>query len=141
MKKRVIIPYIFLLFICIIPFSKINAQDNSIANCDNLLNEYISDGQEYIARLDENNRARFYCTFFGGSHYRIVACSDVEGSPLKMDIYDTEKNLLFSNIEYNYSPFWNLTFESTIDCIIEIEFKSDKILNHEVMLLIGFKEK
>jgi len=141
MKKKSFMQYILILLICGVTISKTNAQDNSLENCENLLEEYISDGQEYIARLDENNRARFYCTFFGGSHYRIAACSDIKDIPLKMTIYDTEKNLLFNNTDYNYSPFWNFTFISTIDCIIEIEYETDKNLQNEVMLLIGFKEK
>ncbi|HRW62937.1 MAG TPA: hypothetical protein P5132_05590 [Bacteroidales bacterium] len=141
MKKKSLLQYILILLICSATIGKTNAQDNTLANCENLLGEYISDGQEYIAHLDENNRARFYSTFFGGSHYRIVACSDIKNIPLKMTIYDTEKNLLFNNSDYNYSPFWNFTFISTIDCIIEIEYKTDKTLPNEVMLLIGFKEK
>jgi len=119
-----------------------NAQDNSTTNCVNLLNEgYVSDGQEYIAKLAENNVAKFYCTFYGGSQYRIIACSDITKYPLILSIYDTEKNLLFCNKEYEYTPYWNFRFTSTIDCIVEIEFDTEKWLKEEVKLLIGFKEK
>ena len=120
----------------------LNAQENTKANCMDLLNSgYVSDGQEYIAKLDENNIAKFYTTFYGGSKYRLVGCTDIQNIPLILTVYDTEKNLLFCNKDHNYIPYWNFTFASTIDCIIEIEFETEKMLSQEVKLLIGFKEK
>jgi hypothetical protein len=134
--------YIFLLLIGCIFIRTAYSQENSIEKCDKYLESgFVSDGQEYIAKLDENNRAKFYTTFYGGSQYRLIACSDVEKYPLIMSVYDTEKNLLFCNKEHNYTPYWNFTFTSTIDCMIELEFDTDIPLTNEVMLLIGFKEK
>ncbi|MBI9053474.1 MAG: hypothetical protein JEY96_06620 [Bacteroidales bacterium] len=131
----------FLAFIIFVNIH-VNAQDKSNNNCSDLLNEgYVSDGQEYIAKLAENNVAKFYCTFYGGSQYRIIACTDITTSPLILTVYDTEKNLLFCNKDYDYTPFWNFIFTSTIDCIVEIEFDTEKWIKKEVKLLIGFKEK
>lgn len=119
-----------------------STQNITKSNCSDLLNSgYVSDGQEYTAKLDENNVAKFYTTFFGGSKYRIIGCSDIKDLPLKLTVYDTEKNLLYCNKDHNYSPYWNFTFASTIDCIIEIEFDTEEMLKEEVLLLIGFKEK
>lgn len=133
--------YVLLITSIIISFH-LTAQENSKANCANLLNGgYVSDGQEYIAKLDENNVAKFYTTFYGGSKYRLVGCSDIKDFPLILTVYDTEKNLLFCNKDHNYTTYWNFTFTSTIDCIIEIEFESEQMLKQEVLLLIGFKEK
>ncbi len=130
------------LFIISLYTNNIIAQDNSVKNCtDFLTSGFVSDGQEYIAKLDENNRAKFYTTFYGGSQYRIISCSDIENHPLILSVFDTEKNLLFCNKNYDYSPFWDFTFTSTIDCIIELEFDTETLLKDEVMLLIGFKEK
>jgi hypothetical protein len=137
-----ILKYTFLLLISCIYITSANSQENSLQNCDNYLGSgFVSDGQEYLAKLDENNRAKFYTTFYGGSQYRLIACSDIEKYPLIMSLYDTEKNLLFCNIDHNYTPYWNFTFTSTIDCIIELEFDTKNQLTDEVMLLIGFKEK
>lgn len=130
------------LFIISLYTNNIIAQDNSVKNCtDFLTSGFVSDGQEYIAKLDENNRAKFYTTFYGGSQYRIISCSDIENHPLILSVFDTEKNLLFCNKHYDYTPFWDFTFTSTIDCIIELEFDTETLLKDEVMLLIGFKEK
>ncbi len=137
-----ILKYITLIIFTVLITYNAQSQENSFKECDNFLNSgYVSDGQEYIAKPDENNRAKFYTTFFGGSHYRIVACSDVEETPLILSVFDTEKNLLFCNKSYDYTPYWNFTFTSTIDCIIEIEFDHEILIQNEVMLLIGFKEK
>jgi hypothetical protein len=137
-----ILKYISLFtFTALITWSA-NAQKNTLKSCDDFLNSgYVSDGQEYIAKPDENNKATFHTTFYGGSHYRVVACSDVEEIPLILTVFDTEKNLLFSNKSYDYTPYWNFTFTSTIDCIIEIEYDNEILIQNEVMLLIGFKEK
>lgn len=132
-----------LLFIALIFFS-INAlsQNSASESCAELLTDgYVSDGQEYIAKLAENNVAKFYCTFYGGSYYRIIACTDIKEYPLILTVYDTEKNLLFCNKDYQYTSYWNFIFTSTIDCIVEIEFDNENWIKQEVKLLIGFKEK
>jgi hypothetical protein len=132
-----------LFFIALIFFS-IHAlsQNSKSESCAQLLTDgYVSDGQEYIAKLAENNVAKFYCTFYGGSYYRIIACSDIKEYPLILTVYDTEKNLLFCNKDYQYTSYWNFIFTSTIDCIVEIEFDSENWIKQEVKLLIGFKEK
>ncbi|MFP4025165.1 MAG: hypothetical protein ACLFVR_11635 [Thiohalospira sp.] len=135
---------IFLAFlISLLSTTYIYCQENtSINQCDNLLNSgYISSGQEYRANLDENNKAKFFTTFYGDSNYRIIACSDNKEVPLIFSVYDSEKNLLFCNRDYDYTPYWNFSFTSTVDCVIEIELKNDKHVKDEVLLLIGFKEK
>jgi len=135
--KHIII-FSFLIFFS---FSALG-QDISLEKCDLFLKPgYVSDGQEYIAKLDENNVATFYTTFYGGSHYRVIGCTDISSIPLILNVYDTEKNLLFSNKDHDYTNYWNFTFKSTIDCIIEIKFDVEKRIHDEVMLLIGFKEK
>lgn len=134
--------FYILLFIFSLTGTFAYSQIDENKKCTNLLTDgYISDGQEYIAKLAENNVAKFYCTFYGGSYYRIIACSDIEEYPLMLTVYDSEKNLLFCNKDHNYTTYWNFIFGSTIDCIVEIEFDTEKWLKREVKLLIGFKEK
>lgn len=133
----------FTLLFSFLLTSYLYGQENtSIAKCNKLLNSgFISTGQEYKAQLDENNKAKVHTTFYGGSQYRVIACTDNSSFPLVFSVYDKEKNLLFCNIDYDYTPYWNFTFTSTIDCIIEIELMCDKPVKDEVLLLIGFKEK
>ncbi len=140
--KLISLKFIF-FFILIVSLNKnVAAQNNSLVNCASFLTSgFVSDGQEYLANLDENNIAKFYTTFYGGSKYRIIACTDINNIPLILTVYDTEKNLLFCNKDHNFINYWNFTFTSTVDCIIEIEFDVEDHIKDEVMLLIGFKEK
>ncbi|OFX88574.1 MAG: hypothetical protein A2W99_09245 [Bacteroidetes bacterium GWF2_33_16] len=123
--------------------NRAKSQNNSLNNCINLINTegYVSDGQEYKTKVDENNKARFLTTFYGGSYYRIAACSNATNSKVTITVFDTEKNPLFCNKDFNYIPYWNFKFTSTIDCIVEVEFEKGVLIKDEVMLLIGFKEK
>lgn len=134
----------YVLVLCLFLFmtNTIHAQNQDLTNCNHFLTSgFVSDGQEYKTKLDENNKAKFYTTFYGGSQYRIIACSDIKDYPLIFSVFDTEKNLLFCNKEHDYTPYWDFTFTSTIDCIIELEYNTEKSFSDEVILLIGFKEK
>ncbi|MBN1989188.1 MAG: hypothetical protein JW783_07335 [Bacteroidales bacterium] len=101
--------------------------------------EYISDGQEYFAQLKPDQKIEFRTTFFGDNTYRIVACTSVRKGDLVFSVYDTEKNLLFSNASYDFSQYWDFKFTSTVTCIIQVDVKSVKFTPGYVMLLIGFK--
>lgn len=102
---------------------------------------YISDGQEYRTLLSGEEIAEFHATFYGGSTYRIVANSGIEEGNLKFSLYDKERNLLYSNVDYEYTPYWDFKFNSTIDCIIEAELNNEKVTSGYVMMLIGFKQQ
>jgi len=101
--------------------------------------EYISDGQEYFASLKPDQKVEFRTTFYGDNTYRIVACTNLKKGDLVFTVFDTEKNLLFSNASYNYSQYWDFKFASTITCIIQVDVKNIKFTPGFVMLLIGYK--
>lgn len=116
--------------------------DNKITNCDDILNNrYINSGQDYVANLNKNNKAVFHTTFYEGTQYRIVACSDLEQYPLILEVYDTERNLIFTNTNHKYTPYWDLLFTSTVTCTIEISIEAERHIKEPVKLLIGFKSK
>lgn len=101
--------------------------------------EYITDGQEYLAQLKPDQKVEFRTTFFGENTYRIVACTNIRRSDVVFSVYDTEKNLLFTNTSYNNSPYWDFRFSSTVTCIIQVDVKNQKFDPGYVMLLIGYK--
>ncbi len=101
--------------------------------------DYISDGQEYYAQLKPNQKVEFKTTFFSDNTYRIVTCTNVRRSPTIFSVYDTEKNLLFTNAGYDYSPYWDFKFSSTVTCIIQVDVKTEKFTPGHVMMLIGYK--
>lgn len=101
--------------------------------------EYISDGQEYFAALKPDQKVEFRTTFYGENTYRIVACTNLKKGDLVFTVFDTEKNLLFTNANYNYSQYWDFKFASSITCIIQVDVKNSKFIPGYVMLLIGYK--
>lgn len=101
--------------------------------------EYISDGQEYFASLKPDQKVEFRTTFYGENTYRIVACTNLKKGELVFTVFDTEKNLLFTNANYNYSQYWDFKFASSITCIIQVDVKNSKFIPGYVMLLIGYK--
>jgi hypothetical protein len=101
--------------------------------------EFISDGQQYFAPLKPDQKIEFRTTFFQDNTYRIIACSNVRKGDVTFSVYDTEKNLLFTNSSYEFTPYWDFRFSSTITCIIQVDVKSVKFNPGFVMLLIGYK--
>jgi len=101
--------------------------------------EYISDGQEYFASLKPDQKVEFRTTFYGENTYRIVACTNLKKGDLVFTVFDTEKNLLFTNANYNFSQYWDFKFASSITCIIQVDVKNTKFTPGYVMLLIGYK--
>jgi hypothetical protein len=137
-KSGILFSIIFLVFISNFGFS----QCDTIAKiCDkNITEDYISDGQEYRAMLLSDELAEFQATFYGGSTYRIAACSGLTDSNLNFVVLDRERNVLYSNKEFENAPYWDLKFVSTVDCIIEASLSGDAASGFAV-LLIGFKQK
>jgi len=106
----------------------------------NLTNDYVSDGQQYISLLNGDEIAEFRATFYGGSTYRITACSGLTNGNLIFSVYDRERNELFSNRNYKNSPFWDFKFNSTMECIIEAQLDPKGPESGFAILLIGFKQ-
>ncbi len=119
-----------------------SAQCDSIASyCEhNMSSEYISDGQFYRALLYNDQVAEFESTLFGGSTYRIAACSGTDDGNLIFRIYDEEGNLLFSNQDHSNAPFWDFVVESTMTCTIEANLDGIRQESGCAVLLIGFKQ-
>jgi hypothetical protein len=54
------------------------------------------------------------------------ACTNAKKGKLVFLVYDTEKNLLFTNENFNYSPYWDFRFTSTVTCIIQVDVKNSQ---------------
>lgn len=119
-----------------------NAQCDSVASiCKKHLNAgYISDGQVYRSLLLSQEVAEFHATLFGGTTYRMAACSGQSDGNLIFSVFDKERNLLFTNAEYSNAPYWDFKVTSTIDCIIETQLNPNSSSPSGCsVLLIGFK--
>ena len=103
-----------------------------------MVTPYISDGQQYKALLNNDEIAEFHATFYGGSTYRIVGFSGLQKGNLAITVYDEERNILFSNTDYENIPYWDFKFNSTLNCIIEAKLDSKNLTSGITVLLIGF---
>jgi hypothetical protein len=139
MTKRLLL----IIFLCVFlgATSKTWAQITQLQHICSLYfsPEFVSDGQEYFDQLKPDQKIEFRTTFFGENTYRIVACTNLRRSELVFTVYDTEKNLLFTNANYNFSPYWDFRFASTVTCIIQVDVRNQKFMPGYVMLLIGYK--
>ena len=133
--------FITVLILLTVKFVVFGQADKQIKFCSlNLTNDYISDGQQYISLLNGDEIAEFRATFYGGSTYRIAACSGLTNGNLIFSVYDRDRNELFSNRNYKNSPYWDFKFTSTMECIIEAQLDPKGPESGFAILLIGFKQ-
>ncbi|MFN3874347.1 MAG: hypothetical protein ACK4L7_00345 [Flavobacteriales bacterium] len=103
--------------------------------------QYIPDGQFYRALLQGDEVAEFGLTLFGGTTYRVAACSGDSDGNLVFSVYDTskERNLLFTNKDHQNAPYWDLAVASTLDVVVEAQLDPSKAGSGCAVMLIGFK--
>ena len=111
------------------------------ARCEqHIAANYIPDGQFYRALLQGDEVAEFGLTLFGGSTYRVAACSGDSDGILVFSVYDKDRNLLFSNRDHSNAPYWDLAVASTLDVTIEAALDASKAGSGCAVMLIGFKK-
>lgn len=99
---------------------------------------FISDGQVYRAFLNDDEAAEFEATFYGGSTYRIAASAGIDDNYIIFEVYDKNRNLLFSNEDYEYAPYWDFDVKNSLDCTIEVKLDVDKKVSGCASVMIGF---
>lgn len=122
--------------------TNIHSQCDTIAvACQNYISQnYISDGQVYRALLSGDDVAEFETTLFGGNTYRIAACSGLDDSNLIFKLSDKERNILFSNADYDKSPYWDFHVENTMPVTIEVLLDTTRKDSGCAVVVIGFKK-
>jgi len=85
---------------------------------------FLTDGKEYRALLSNNEASEFVIVFYANNTYRIAACTDI-GGPLSFIVRDKEKNILFSNKNYENAPYWDLIFPTSVECIVTINLPEE----------------
>lgn len=120
----------------------VSAQCDTIASlCErHITAAYIPDGQFYRALLREDETAEFDLTFYGGTTYRVAACSGLSDGNLIFTVLDRDRNVLYTNRDQNNDPYWDLVVNSTMDVIIEAQLDPSKAASGCAVMLIGFKK-
>ena len=136
-----------MLVVCgVVAFNLAQAQMNDTvasACSKHLEKQFISDGQQYRALLmNTDETAEFHTTLYGGSVYRIAACSGLTDGNLEFSVFDQEKNLLYTNKDYKNAPFWDFKISNTLDCIIEAKLTGTSgQTGGRAVILIGFRQQ
>ncbi|MBN8702692.1 MAG: hypothetical protein J0M08_06480 [Bacteroidetes bacterium] len=123
---------------------KSNAQCDTVATLcgKHIGNKFISDGQQYRSLLlNSEETAEFHTTFYGGTTYRIAGCSGLTDGNLVFSVFDGERNMLFTNIDYRNAPYWDFKITNTLDCIIEAKLDANSKSSGCAVVLIGFKQQ
>ena len=133
---------IITLAFCLLLAASANAQCDTIASiCEkHITTTYIPDGQFYRALLREDEMAEFSLTLFGGTTYRVAACSGTSDGNLVFSVLDKDRNVLYTNKEFNNDPYWDLVVSNTIDVTIEAQLDQTKASSGCAVMLIGFKK-
>jgi hypothetical protein len=134
---------IFSLIVTIFIGFKANAQCDTIANfChkNNFSIKYISDGQNYRVFLFGDQEAEFNTTFFGGTTYRIAACTGFSQGNLIFKIKDPAGNILFDSMEFANAPYWDFKVSNTMTCSIIAQLDLHETQSGCASILIGFKK-
>ncbi len=140
MKKLAVIILLF-LSINTLTNKSYGQIDSTLRLCQSHMNlPFISDGQSYTALLNGDEVAEFYATFYGGSIYRLVAYTGNSEGNIIFSVYDQERNLLFTNNDYENTSNWDFEFDYTMDCIIEAKLDSKNLNSGIAVLLIGFQQ-
>ncbi len=131
---------LFLLIALVLTPWKLNSQEDVLFNSclDQLKSPFIASGQPFKAFLTGTEVAEFHTTFFAGSLYRVVASSHQEGNVI-FSIYDKERNLLFSNQEFDASGYWDFKIEGSVECIVEARLDPEKSTSGIALLMVGFR--
>lgn len=123
-----------------------NAQCSSFAkkNCKPKLAPFIHDGAYNTTILGKGESAELFKTFYNGQEYRISVCCEEKISPVHFQILDTQRNILYDNKEFEYSPIWDFKLNNSQQLIISMQIDSvkgetDKATNGCVAILIGLK--
>lgn len=142
MKKK-ILKFVLVIFgFTLSNFASAQIVDTVAVVCaKHMADNFISDGQQYRTLLvNSEETAEFHSTLFGGTLYRIAACSGLRDGNLIFWIYDNQRNLLFTNKDYKNAPYWDFKINNTLDCIIEAKLDGAKNSGSgRAVILIGFK--
>ncbi len=142
MKKGLLKTALVLLGFIAVNTASAQISDTVANSCaKHLGNQFISDGQQYRALLmNADETAEFHTTLYGGTIYRIAACSGLSDGNLVFSVYDSEHNLLFTNSEFKNAPYWDFKINSTLDCTIEARLDGAQAGSGRAVVLIGFKQ-
>ena len=108
-----IIPILSLLIVT--TTVNVNAQCKAFAKkvCIPELGAYTHDGNYHAAILVEGEEAELYKTFYSDMEYRVAICGEDKLPNVEFRVFDTNKNVLYSNKDANFARTWDFKLQSS----------------------------
>lgn len=139
MKKALTLTFVIIFTLGLFAPAHVISQKDKIEDCShNISAPFISNGQPLRAFLTGDEVAEFHTTFLNGSIYRLAACSG-NNQPIIFSVYDTNRNLLFTNDEHNKVSVWDFKIAGSVECIIEAKLDNSQSTSGMALMYIGFK--
>jgi hypothetical protein len=125
-----------------------NAQCKAFAKkvCLPELGTYTHDGNYHAAILVEGEEAELYKTFYSDMEYRLAICGEDKLPQVEFRILDSNKNVLYTNKDHDYSRTWDFKLQASQQLKIVVKVSSfnkpdDTPASGCVAIMFGFKTK
>jgi hypothetical protein len=135
------------LFIAIATLN-VDAQCKAFAKKDCLprLSPFTHDGNYHAAVLVEGEEAELYKTFYSDMEYRLAIVGESKLPNIEFTIFDEDKNVIYSNKNFNYAKTWDFKLESSkqLKLVVKVTQSTkpgDVPLSGCVAIMFGFKIK
>jgi hypothetical protein len=146
MRILKITPIIALLLLGIA--TNVDAQCKAFAKkvCLPELGTYTHDGNYHAAVLVEGEEAELYKTFYSDMEYRVAICGEDKLPKVEFKVLDSNKNVLYSNKDSEYSPTWDFRLQSSQQLKIIVKVLTGNQPEETpasgcVSIMFGFKTK
>lgn len=141
-----IIPVLTLLLFATI--ANVDGQCKAFAKkvCIPELGGYTHDGNYHAAILVEGEEAELYKTFYSDMEYRVAICGEDKLPQVEFKVLDANKNVLYTNKDFNYAKTWDFKLQSSQQLKIVVKVSSfnkpgDTPASGCVAIMFGFKIK
>jgi hypothetical protein len=126
----------------------VNGQCKAFAKkvCIPELGAYTHDGNYHAAILVEGEEAELYKTFYSDMEYRVSVCGEENLPDVEFRVLDSNKNVLYSNKDANFSKTWDFKLQSSQQLKLVVKVNSfnksgETPASGCVAIMFGFKVK
>ena len=145
--KRIFHFTVAIALLTLLPLS-VNAQCKGFAKkiCKAELTPYIHDGNYHAAILSIGEEAELYKTFYSDTDYRIAVCGSTNLPDIEFRVIDSDRNVLYSNKDKEYSMTWDFRLEASQQLKIFVKVPTAEGMPEEidsgcVAIMFGFLDK
>ncbi len=111
---------IALLFAFSVYSAKSQCEEFAQSECKSELGNYLHDGNYNATTLTQGQHIELVKTFYSGLNHRIVVCATNELPDILFEVFDGDRNLVFSNKNEDYTMMWDFAVETSQQLIVSI---------------------